>query len=91
MFELGYGCDGAAKVGCDGVMIHTGEVLQMQPPRFKHRCPKCGDVKYLNGTYPVTMGLPINTPIPEAWYEKLLRSQVKDPPPEKSKIEIAPK
>src|ERR1700745_1893322 len=86
MFEGAYMCDGKSDAKCDGTMMPTGEILQVAPPMFKHRCLKCGDIKYLNRNFPLTVGIPINDPIPEVWLDKLDRTQINNPPPEKSKI-----
>lgn len=86
MFEVRYTCDGASKPGCEGMMAPTGEMLTVNPPLFKHRCIKCGDVKFLPRNYPMTIGLPISEPIPDVWVDKLDRPNIHNPPPEKSKI-----
>lgn len=88
LFEHHYMCDAKIKKDCDGVMLHTGEILQGTPPRFKHVCNKCRDVRFLERPFPSNVGLPVNTAIPDDWHDKLDREHVNMPPPEKSKIQL---
>lgn len=37
---------------CGDEMLHTGEVLTMNPPRYVHKCAGCGELESLDGSYP---------------------------------------
>lgn len=84
VFELRYTCDVLKDdKKCEGALINLGERLDVPGrPLFKHRCVKCGDVRFLNGIYPMPMMLPINEPIPQEWADKIDRENVSHPPGE---------
>lgn len=96
LFELRYYCDAVpatvAEKKCDGMMVPTGQMMPVagqRVPLHKHICNKCRDVKYLHGTYPMPLFLPVGDPIPDEWVEKLDRDRVNNPPEVKPKIALS--
>jgi hypothetical protein len=54
--QVNYQCDAA---GCDGYMSPTGTANLSYPPRYPHRCSKCGSEESFKARYPVIRYEPI--------------------------------
>ena len=51
-YRVSYQCDKCGK----GEMLQIGRFLMSDPPKFEHKCNKCGGIQIFTGKqYPVTI------------------------------------
>lgn len=79
VFERAYSCD---ITPCVGQLRFNGETLAVgpgSPPMYKHQCPVCGGIKFLQERFPSMMSLRVGEPIPLLWMETMDPGSLTDP------------